>query len=222
MNLPDRRKKGAKTYKMNKPNWVKFVTKYHREQTGKNKNWTFKESLKNAKKMWKNEKKKYRGGGETEPNVSNGVITEPDEPNVSNGVITEPDEPNVYNGVITEPDEPFKESPNSDVSDVPDGHVPDGDVPNDVTTEPDESFKEPPKNYGLYEASSRLLRAKQFIDFTKEKVNQKKNLKKEELKKEEPINEELRKEELKIGGKKRNNKSKNKRSKGKKATTRKR
>ena len=48
------RKKGRKSVKAsNKPSWIKFVTKFHKEQSKKNKNWTFKDSLKNAKKYWK-------------------------------------------------------------------------------------------------------------------------------------------------------------------------
>jgi len=48
-------RKNAK--KQNKPNWITFVTNYHKQQTKKNKNWSFKNSLKNAKKYWKKEKK---------------------------------------------------------------------------------------------------------------------------------------------------------------------
>ena len=56
------KKKGRKTAKVsNKPNWIKFVTKFHKEQSKKNKNWTFKDSLKNAKKLWEKEKKMYGG-----------------------------------------------------------------------------------------------------------------------------------------------------------------
>ena len=49
-----------------KSNWVKFLTNYHREQKKTKKNWTFKDSMKSAKKIWKKEKKRFsmRGGGD--------------------------------------------------------------------------------------------------------------------------------------------------------------
>jgi hypothetical protein len=44
--------------------WLGFVKKYHTEQKKKDKGWQFRDSLKNAKNLWKASKKAVsRGGG---------------------------------------------------------------------------------------------------------------------------------------------------------------
>jgi hypothetical protein len=53
------KKRGAKT---GKPNWIEFVGNIHREEKKNDKNWTFKNSLQTAKKLWGKEKKMYGGG----------------------------------------------------------------------------------------------------------------------------------------------------------------
>jgi len=72
------RKKNRKTTK--KQNWISFVTQFHKQQTKKNKNWSFKDSMKHAKKHWKKEKKMYGGSelyvtGINEPKVTKVGVT---------------------------------------------------------------------------------------------------------------------------------------------------
>ena len=47
--------------KTGKPNWIKFVGNIHKEKKKNDKNWTFKDSLQTAKKLWSREKKMYGG-----------------------------------------------------------------------------------------------------------------------------------------------------------------
>jgi hypothetical protein len=48
--------------KTTKPSWIKFVTNHYRQHSKKNKKWTFKDSLKTAKKDWGKSKKIYKAG----------------------------------------------------------------------------------------------------------------------------------------------------------------
>ena len=56
--------------KTTKPSWIKFVTNHYRQHSKKNKKWTFKDSLKTAKKDWGKSKKIYKAGSGEEPNSS--------------------------------------------------------------------------------------------------------------------------------------------------------
>jgi hypothetical protein len=47
--------------KTGKPNWIEFVGNIHKEKKKNDKNWTFKDSLQTAKKLWGREKKMYGG-----------------------------------------------------------------------------------------------------------------------------------------------------------------
>jgi hypothetical protein len=59
----NRKRKSVK--KTGKVSWINFVTKHYYQQSKKNKNWTFKDSLKQSKKLWrKPQKNDMKKGGE--------------------------------------------------------------------------------------------------------------------------------------------------------------
>jgi len=72
----NKNKKSVK--KTTKPSWIKFVTNHYRQHSKKNKKWTFKDSLKIAKKEWRKSKKIYKAGsGEINPDAVEQSVASP-------------------------------------------------------------------------------------------------------------------------------------------------
>ena len=79
------RNKNRKTVKKTgKVSWIKFVTNHYYQHSKKNKKWTFKDSLKQSKKIWgKSQKNNIKKGGaspEDSPPVEPSPSLEPSPP----------------------------------------------------------------------------------------------------------------------------------------------